>query len=191
MKARPLRFAILRSGHRHETVVLTMVCYTTDPSEYMHRNLLVAVALSVMTGIGGYALSNYAGAQGTPSAQSDNGALPPQPPGRQVGDGGARRSDGWQSRWSMAGRGMPDRWRARRSGGWGLFSPQADKNLSATDVQTIAQAILLRHGNHTWKVINVVPNQDDTVSFMFATQNGDVIARFAMDIHTGHIRRLA
>lgn len=167
------------------------VCHTTDPSEYMHRNLLTAVALSVMTGIGGYALSNSAGAQGAPSVQSDNGAPAPRPPGPQVGDQGARNSSGWQSRWSMAGQGLPDRWRARRSNAWGLFYPRADKNLSSTDVQTIAEAILLRHGNHTWKVINVVSNQDDTVSFAFATQDGDVIARFAMDIHTGHLRRLA
>ncbi len=50
---------------------------------------------------------------------------------------------------------------------------------------------MLRHGNHSWKVTNVVQNQDDTVSFAFATQGGDVIARFAIDIHTGRLRRIA
>jgi hypothetical protein len=74
---------------------------------------------------------------------------------------------------------------------WGLFTRQADKKLSAADVQIIADAILLRHGNHTWKVANVVQNQDDTVSFAFATQSGEVIARFAMNTQTGRVRRLA
>jgi hypothetical protein len=74
---------------------------------------------------------------------------------------------------------------------WGLLSPQTDKKLSTADVQTLADAILLRHGNHTWKVANVVQNQDDTVSFAFATQSGEVIAQFAMNTHTGHVRRLA
>jgi hypothetical protein len=73
---------------------------------------------------------------------------------------------------------------------WGLFSQQTDKKLSAADVQTIADAILLRHGNHTWKVINVAQNPDDTVSFAFASLTGEVIAQFAMNTHTGRVRRL-
>jgi len=44
-------------------------------------------------------------------------------------------------------------------------------------VQTITQAMLLRRGNHTWKVADVVANQDNTISFVFATSDGGVIAR--------------
>jgi hypothetical protein len=71
-----------------------------------------------------------------------------------------------------------------------LFYPQPDKKLSTANVQALAQAILLRHGNHAWQVTNVAQNQDDTVSFAFATQSGDVVARFAMNTHTGRLRRL-
>lgn len=46
---------------------------------------------------------------------------------------------------------------------------------------------MLRHGNHTWKVINVVQNPDDTVSFAFATQSGEVIAQFAVNTHSGRV----
>ena len=67
---------------------------------------------------------------------------------------------------------------------------QVDKNLSASDVQTIAQAILLRYGNHSWKIANVVLNQDDTVSLAFATQSGDIAASFAMDTRRGRLRRV-
>jgi hypothetical protein len=73
---------------------------------------------------------------------------------------------------------------------WGLFYPESDRKLSVADVTTLAQGILLRHGNHTWKVIDAVQNQDNTVSFAFATQNGGVIARFAMDTQTGRLRRI-
>jgi hypothetical protein len=155
----------------------------------MNRNLLLAIALSVATGLGGYALSNYAGAQGASSAQSEQDIASPAA-GPRMGDLGARGTGGWRSRRWLASREMPQRWRIRTLRGWGLFSPQADKNLSAADVQTIAEAILLRHGNHSWKVANVAQNQDDTVSFAFATQGGDVIARFAIDVHTGRIRRI-
>ena len=74
--------------------------------------------------------------------------------------------------------------------GFGLFYPSADKNLSVTDVQTIAQAILLRHGNHAWKVANVVQNQDNTVSFAYTTGDGGVVARFAIDTQTGRMHRV-
>ena len=72
---------------------------------------------------------------------------------------------------------------------WGLFYPKPIR-MSVADVQTLAQALLLRHGSLTWKVANVAQNQDDTVSFAFASENGDIIARFAMDTHTGRLRRL-
>jgi len=72
---------------------------------------------------------------------------------------------------------------------WGLFHRPADLGLSAADVQTIAEAILLRNGEHDWKVGDVTANADHTVSFAFLTAHGDVIARFTMDTETGRISR--
>ncbi|MGH7190390.1 MAG: hypothetical protein ACREF0_14560, partial [Acetobacteraceae bacterium] len=76
-----------------------------------------------------------------------------------------------------------------RSGTWGLFDRPANLALSPADVTTIAEAILLRHGQHDWKVGDVTPNEDHTVSFAYTTAHGDVVARFTMDTRTGHISR--
>jgi hypothetical protein len=159
----------------------------------MRHKLLPALVLSVVTGLGGYAAANWAGAQGTPPTQVGTNA-----PAQDAAAGWAQQPHTWASH-------GPRPWGARpwlaseeRFGhhgshhgrGWGLFFPQSDKKLTPNDVQTVAEGILLRHGNHAWKVANVAQNQDDTVSFAFTTQGGDVIARFAMDIHTGHVRRI-
>jgi hypothetical protein len=72
---------------------------------------------------------------------------------------------------------------------WGLFHRPTDLGLSPSDVQTIAEAILLRNGQHDWKVGEVTPNADHTVSFAFVTAHGDVIARFTMDTSNGRITR--
>jgi hypothetical protein len=72
-----------------------------------------------------------------------------------------------------------------------LVYPQPDRNLSAQDVQKIAEAFLLFHGNHTWKVVEVAPAADSTIGFALATQEGSVIARFTMDPHTGRVTRTA
>ncbi len=74
-------------------------------------------------------------------------------------------------------------------GTFGLFYRQPDKQLSAADVQEIAQAILLMNGEHDWKVTQVQPGPDHQVSFAFATADGTVIAKFAMDQATGRISR--
>jgi hypothetical protein len=141
----------------------------------MKQPFITIITVGVLAGLGGYSLANHAGAQNAPQAQVADGAQPPATP------------QGWgvQRRWGMG------RWHMAAARNWGLFTRQADKKLSAADVQIIADAILLRHGNHTWKVANVVQNQDDTVSFAFATQSGEVIARFAMNTQTGRVRRLA
>lgn len=95
--------------------------------------------------------------------------------------------------------GGPHRWMGREGGRrgafmrhiktWSLFGPHGDLALSPSDVQTIAEAILLRHGEHGWKVGDVTPNADNTVSFAFLTKHGDVVARFTMDTATGRITR--
>lgn len=70
-----------------------------------------------------------------------------------------------------------------------LFPPERNKQLSASDVKTIATAILLEHGVHDWNVTDV-KSKNNEIDFSFATQHGDVIANFAMDPRTGFIKRL-
>ena len=50
-----------------------------------------------------------------------------------------------------------------------LVFPQPDRQLTAPDVQKIAEAFLLWHGNHAWKVIDVAPASDGAIGFAFAT----------------------
>lgn len=64
-----------------------------------------------------------------------------------------------------------------------------DLKLTPPDVQKIAEAFLLRNGNHSWKVLNVAA-EGDAIGFDLATGDGSVIARFAMDPKTGHLTRL-
>ncbi len=73
---------------------------------------------------------------------------------------------------------------------WGLIYPQRDKHLSVADVQILAQAILLSKGNHDWKVTDVAGQADGTIAFAYATSDGGVIARFAIDPHSGRINRI-
>jgi hypothetical protein len=140
--------------------------------------ILAAVTAIGLAGAGTYALTRPADAQDAPgSAMSEQGR-------------------DWQSHedghrgWGMGPHGHHHHHWMMAHKGWGLFFPVADKNLSVTDVQTIAQAMLLRHGNHTWKVANVAQNQDNTVSFAFATADGGVVARFAVNTQSGHIHRI-
>ena len=77
-------------------------------------------------------------------------------------------------------------------GGPGTFAlvyRQADRQLTAPDVQKIAEAFLLWNGNHSWKVVNVASAQDGAIGFSFATKEGSVVASFTMDPHTGRIAR--
>jgi hypothetical protein len=73
---------------------------------------------------------------------------------------------------------------------WGLFFNQPDKNLSDSDVQVLARAILLVHGNHDWKVIDLADAADGQATFAYATADGSVIARFSIDRHSGRITRI-
>ena len=70
-----------------------------------------------------------------------------------------------------------------------LVYPQADRKLTPPDVQKIAEAFLLWHGNHTWKVVDVAPTSDGPIAFSIATPEGSVIARFTMDPRTGKLNR--
>ena len=89
--------------------------------------------------------------------------------------------------------------------GWGpgmrhhpLFNPrdfalvfrQDDRQLAPADVQKIAEAFLLLHGNHSWKVANVAPDATGAIAFSLTTADGSVVARFTMDPHSGRIHRV-
>ena len=50
--------------------------------------------------------------------------------------------------------------RMRRLRNFALVYPQEDRKLTPPDVQKIAEAFLLWHGNHTWKVVEVAPAAD-------------------------------
>ena len=143
----------------------------------MNRITIISAATAIaLAGVGSYALTRQADAQDAPNPTTT----------RQAHDWHADGRDGHG--WGKGPHGH-HHWIAALNG-FGLFYPVADKSLSVSDVQTIAEAMLLRHGNHTWKVANVAQNQDNTVSFAFTTADGGVVARFAVDVQSGHIRRI-
>ncbi len=147
--------------------------------------ILTFAAAIALGGIGTYAATRPADAQDAAVAPMTDGG-PDQGHhhwGIDGRDGGERHGP-----WSGPGGWHRHRMMVQRS--FGLFFPVADKNLSTADVQTIAQAMLLRHGNHAWKVTDVVQNQDNTVSFAFATADGGVVARFAINTQTGQRKRI-
>lgn len=92
----------------------------------------------------------------------------------------------------------PHAWMQRMRGphmegpGFGTFAlvyRQQDRQLSPADVQKIAEAFLLWHGNHSWKIVDVAAAPDGPIGFAVATPEGSVIARFTMDPHTGKVTR--
>ena len=123
-------------------------------------------------------------------------AQPPQPPGMGGPPPWGPHMMNWMAHWP-GGPGGPGGGPPGGPGGgpggmmrnFALVYPQADRNLTAPDVQKIAEAFLLWHGNHVWKVVEVAPAADGTIGFALATQEGSVIARFAMDPHTGRVTR--
>ncbi len=119
-----------------------------------------------------------------PSMAPDADQLPPPPPG-----GFLPGAPGGQMRPGPMGWGPGDHMREMAQT-WGLLFDQKDKNLSDSDVQALATAILLIHGNHTWKVADVADAVDGSVTFAFVTADGSVVARFAMDRHSGRLTRI-
>jgi hypothetical protein len=130
---------------------------------------------------GGPALDAQSSQPGASSPGGPMGAMPPLPPGL-----------GWAGQPDM----RPDvlrgaMWRLREmEQTWGLFFNQRDKNLSDSDVQVLAQAILLVHGNHSWKVVDVADAADGQATFAYATADGSVIARFEINRHSGRVQRI-
>jgi hypothetical protein len=72
-----------------------------------------------------------------------------------------------------------------------LVYTQQDRALSPADVQKIAEAFLLWHGNHSWKVTDVAAQADGAIMFTMATADGATIAKFTMDPHTARIQRVS
>lgn len=99
---------------------------------------------------------------------------------------------GWHGREMGPPHGMPPFFARMREEAmnWGLFAPRADKKLSQGDVQILAEAVLLRHGYHDWKVTDLATGADGAITFAYATADGSVIARFSVDPQSGHFSRI-
>jgi hypothetical protein len=150
----------------------------------MRRHFIAAIALaSIATAGVGMALAQT---PPPPPAQTDGAA--PMPPRPGMGMGMGMRPGMGPGMWRRGGPGMhgPMRWQRA----FGLLYTPSDRQLTTADVQTIAQAFLLLHGNHSWKVVDVKQDDPNAISFGYATPSGDVIARFTMDPHSGRIQRV-
>jgi hypothetical protein len=117
--------------------------------------------------------------QGAPGQGApDQGPLPGHGPGPMMPPGG----------WPHGGPGMM-MWH-HHDDKFSLFAQVKNKALTLADVKIIAQAILLEHGNHDWKVTNVT-SADNLIDFSFATAHGDVVATFSVDPASGRMKRVS
>ncbi|MDA8049690.1 MAG: hypothetical protein M0002_06755 [Rhodospirillales bacterium] len=169
----------------------------------MRKLTLTALAAASLAGAGALAFPSFASAQpAAPPAGPPAAATPAPTPGMPYGMPGGPGPHPWigmperPGPWMMGGRGGP--WMRGREmhyapfaalRTWGLFHRPADLGLTPADVKIIGEAILLRHGQHDWKVGDVTANADNTVSFAFVTAHGDVVAHFAINTRTGRITR--
>jgi|GEM_PF-4813349 len=102
------------------------------------------------------------------------------------GEGGAHRMRGWMRPGGAAGREQAPMGPLPPE--LGLVYDAPDKQLTTADVQKIAEAFLLLHGNHAWKIASLAQD-GDRVTFAVTTAQNAVIATFAMNRHTGHLAR--
>jgi hypothetical protein len=140
----------------------------------MRGLLLAATAAASIAGFAAGCLLTQAGAQPAPPAAMAGG--PPAPGGWRMGPhpGGP----GWHRHGMM-----------HRARTFALMYHVEDKQLTAPEVQKIAEAFLLWNGNRTWKVVEVAAGPDGRIGFAFGTADGSVIARFTMDSKTGRVTR--
>jgi hypothetical protein len=143
----------------------------------MRRLLLAAIAAVSLGGLAAAGLLAHAGAQPAPPPVAVD------PPGQGAPPGGWRMGPqpggpGWQRHAMM-----------HRAQAFGLLYHMDDRQLTAPEVQKIAEAFLLWNGNRTWKVTEVAAGPDGKIGFAFATADGSVIARFTMDSKTGRVSR--
>jgi hypothetical protein len=141
----------------------------------MRKSILGALAAVIIGGTGAGVL--IANAQPAPLPATQDVSPPPARPHWM----------GWMMRGQRAralreGRGVTP-------GTFALIYRQQDRQLAPADVQKIAEGFLLWNGNHSWKVVDVAPAQDGAIGFTLATPEGSVIARFAMDPHSGRVTR--
>lgn len=155
----------------------------------MRKTIIAAVAVSVITGAAAGSMVRLAAAQQNPPAEQET-MQPGQPPGgfghhgmmgRMGGMWGAGRMH-WMHR-------MGGMHQFADPGAFALLYRSPDRQLTAPDVQKIAEAFLLWHGNHAWKVADVADNAD-SVGFAYAAPDGTAIAKFSMDKKTGHVTRV-
>jgi hypothetical protein len=159
----------------------------------MHKKFLAAATAIALGGAVAGTWLQVADAQPAPAPQAGaqtEAAPPPPPPAMHPWMHEMMEHAPW-----MHGPGGPGGPGMRGPGGpgrnFGLIFTPADRQLTTADVQKIAEAFLLWHGNHSWKVANVAQNADGKISFDFTTDNGGVIARFTMDAHNGHVERVS
>ncbi len=136
----------------------------------MRKPFLALLAATVLAGGAALTAAHAQPAPGTPPA-------PMMPHSGPMGPDGGHHGPG---RFAMM----------HRLQQFGLVFPAGDRALTGADVQKIAEAFLLWNGNHSWKVTGVA-EEPDRVTFAFATPDGTVIARFAMNRHNGRPTRLS
>ncbi len=118
-------------------------------------------------------------------------------PGMMMGErgpGGGPRGEGMRGEgpgpWAQGG--GEYRHMGRHGGPFGGFFINRDnKNLTNDDVRKIAEAGRLWFGERGWRIGDVKDAGSRTAEFALTTDNGGVIARFAMDRDTGRVRRIA
>lgn len=152
----------------------------------MRKLALAAIAAASLAGASALTLSSPASAQTAASPPPPPAAAMPMP-GMMHGSGSDGRMGERGGAWMRGGE--MRRVMSHLFSTWGLFHRPADLALTPDDVKVLGEAILLRNGQHDWKVGEVTPNADHTVSFAFVTAHGDVVARFAINTQTGRISR--
>jgi hypothetical protein len=149
----------------------------------MRRMLRAATAAASIAGFAAGCLLTQAGAQPAP------------PPGGPMAGGPSTGAPpafgGWRTGPHPGGPGWMHHAMMHRIRTFALLYHTDDRQLTAPEVQKIAEAFLLWNGNRTWKVTEVTAGPDGKIGFAFATADGGVIARFAMDSKTGRVTRIA
>jgi hypothetical protein len=150
----------------------------------MKRFLLASGIVLALAAGGGYAYQAAADTAGPNATPPDHSAC--------AGPGGWGRGQDFSGGQGFDRNGFgPGGWGRHGHDKFSLFARVPDKHLSTADVKIIADAILLEHGNHDWTVTNVTAQADKSIDFSFATPHGDVIATFAVDPASGHVKRVS
>lgn len=142
------------------------------------RKMILAAILASALGVGAAGTVRFALADDNDAGSAQTG------PRTELEEHGSAK-EGWGRGGPM---GMHRFFHMMRT--FSLFAPVEDRALTTADVQKIAEALLLWHGNHTWKVADVKEESNHTISFAYTTADGSVIARFEVDRKTGEFHRI-